>query len=118
VIAFAGLGLAAYFFGNGAIRAALMRERFARLHRILSGKYFVDELYDRLLGRPLYWISEMVFLRAGDRFLLDGSLHGLANLARRTAGAFSRVQTGNLHLYAFLVVAGIAASLAWSFRHG
>ena len=46
------------------------------------------------------------------------SLHGLANLARRTAGAFSRVQTGNLHLYAFLVVAGMAACLAWSFRHG
>ncbi len=60
----------------------------------------------------------MVFLRAGDRFLLDGSLNGLANLARRTAGAFSRVQTGNLHLYAFLIVAGMAASLAWSFRHG
>jgi NADH-quinone oxidoreductase subunit L len=117
-IAFAGLGLAAYFFGNGAVRAARTRERFTKLHRILSGKYFIDELYDRLLGRPLHWISEMVFLRAGDRFLLDGSLHGLANLARRTAGAFSRVQTGNLHLYAFFVVAGMAACLAWSFRHG
>jgi NADH-quinone oxidoreductase subunit L len=118
VIAFAGLGLAAYFFGNGAVRAARMRERFVALHRILSGKYFIDELYDRLLGRPLYWISDKVFLRTGDRFLFDGSLHGLAGLAKRTAGAFSRVQTGNLHLYAFLVLAGMAACLAWSFRYG
>jgi len=50
--------------------------------------------------------------------LFDGTLHGLAGLARRTAGAFSRVQTGNLHLYAFLVIAGMAACLVWSFRHG
>ena len=42
----------------------------------------------------------------GDRFLLDGSLNGLARLAHRTAGVFSRVQTGNLHLYALFVLAG------------
>jgi len=116
VIAFAGLAGAAWFFGNGAVRAERMRQRFAGLHRVLAGKYFVDELYERLLGMPLCWISEHVFLRTGDRMLFDGTLHGLAGLARRTAGAFSRVQSGNLHLYALLVVAGIVAGLAWSFR--
>ena len=50
--------------------------------------------------------------------LLDGSLNGLARLAQRTAGVFSRVQTGNLHLYALFVLAGSIAALAWSFRHG
>ena len=118
VIAFAGLAGAAFFFGNGAVRAARMRERLVGLHRVLSEKYFIDELYERILGRPLYWISDRVFLRTGDRMLFDGTLHGLADLARRTAGALSRVQTGNLHLYAFLVIAGMAACLAWSFHHG
>jgi NADH-quinone oxidoreductase subunit L len=118
VVAFVGLAGAAYFFGNGAVRAARMRERFPALHRLLSGKYFIDELYEQLIGRPLVWISDRVFLRTGDRMLFDGTLHGLAGLARRTAGAFSRVQTGNLHLYAFLVIAGMAACLVWSFRHG
>jgi NADH-quinone oxidoreductase subunit L len=118
VIAFAGLALAAFFFGNGAVRAARVRESFGALHRVLSNKYFIDELYERVLGGPLVWISDRVFLRTGDRLLFDGTLHGLSNLARRTAGVFSRVQTGNLHLYAFLVIAGMAACLAWSFRHG
>ena len=117
VIAFAGLAGAAYFFAGGAVRATRMRERFPVLHRLLSDKYFIDELYERVLGRPLYWISERVFLRTGDRLLFDGTLHGFANAARRMAGAFSRVQTGSLHLYAFLVLAGMAACLAWSFRH-
>ena len=81
-------------------RRALRDAASPALHRVLSGKYYVDELYDRLLARPLAWISERVFLGLGDRVLLDGSLHGLAALARRTAGALARVQTGNLQLYA------------------
>ena len=65
---------------------------------MLSGKYFVDEAYDWLIARPLYWISDRVFLKLGDQKLFDGSLHGLAALGRRTAGGLSRVQNGNLHL--------------------
>jgi NADH-quinone oxidoreductase subunit L len=85
---------------------------------VLSGKYYVDEAYDWLIGRPLYWISDRVFLRLGDQKLFDGSLHGLAALGRRTAGDLSRVQNGNLHLYALLVLVGIIASLAWTWHHG
>jgi len=70
-----------------------------------------------LIGRPLLWISDRVFLRFGDYRILDGSLHELAALGQRTAGVLARIQTGNLHLYAFLVLAGIVATLAWSLRH-
>jgi NADH-quinone oxidoreductase subunit L len=59
-----------------------------------------------------------VFLAIGDRLLLDGSLDGLASLARRGASALARVQTGSLQLYALLVLAGIVVSLAWGWRHG
>ena len=106
-LAFAGLAGAAYFFGGDGTRAEALRARFAGLHRVLSGKYFVDEAYDALLARPLQWVSERVFLGLGDRVLLDGSLHGLAGLARRTAGVLARVQTGNLQLYLFLALAGL-----------
>ena len=91
--------------------------RFAALHRVLSGKYFVDELYDRAIGRPLQWISERVFLGIGDRLLLDGSLNGLAALAQRAAGVLGRIQTGSLQLYAFLMLLGSVACLVWIWRH-
>jgi NADH-quinone oxidoreductase subunit L len=105
-------------FGGGMERATRLRQRFAALWRLLHNKYFIDELYDAILTRPLAWISERVFLRIGDRLLIDGSLDGLAALARRSAGALGRVQTGNLHLYAFLVLLGIVIALGWSWRHG
>jgi len=117
-IAFAGLAAAAFVYGGDGARGERLRERFPALHRVLSGKYFVDEAYDRLVARPLYWVSDRVFLRLGDRTLLDGSLHGLAALGRRTAAGLSRVQNGNLQLYALLVFVGIVAALAWSARHG
>jgi NADH-quinone oxidoreductase subunit L len=118
LLALAGLGAAGYLFGGKAERADQLRRRFPALHRVLSGKYFVDELYDLLIARPLYWVSDRVFLRIGDRLLIDGSLHGLAALAQRSASRLSRVQTGNLQLYAFLVLVGMAAALLWSWRHG
>ena len=117
-IAVLGLAAAAYVYSDDGQRAAGLRKRFAGLYRVLSNKYYVDELYDWLIGRPLYWISERIFLRLGDQKLIDGTLHGLADLGRRTAGGLSRVQNGSLHLYALLVLAGIIVSLAWSFRHG
>jgi NADH-quinone oxidoreductase subunit L len=117
-LAFAGLGAAALVYGHGAARAARLAARFPVLHRLLAGKYFVDEAYDRALAKPLYWTSDRVFLRLGDKTLIDGTLHFFVWLGRRAAGAFSRVQSGSLHLYAFLLLTGIVIALAWSWRHG
>ncbi|HSC62976.1 MAG TPA: NADH-quinone oxidoreductase subunit L [Caldimonas sp.] len=117
VLALAGLGAAAFLFGGPPERAERLRARFSGVHRVLSGKYFIDELYERVIGRPLVWISDRIFLRLGDRALLDGTLNGMAALGRGTGRLLGRVQTGSLHLYAWLVLVGIAGALIWSLRH-
>jgi NADH-quinone oxidoreductase subunit L len=116
-IALAGLALAAVYFGHEAVRAARAAPRFAGLQRVLFNKYYVDEAYERLLGRPLVWLSRRVFLGIGDRLILDGTLDGLARLAHRAAGGLARLQTGNLHYYALLALAGAVVALAWGLRH-
>jgi len=117
-LALLGLVGAALLFGGRAERADRLQHTFSGVHRVLSGKYFIDEAYDRLIARPLYWVSDRVFLRLGDQTLLDGSLNGMAALGQRTAGILGRVQNGSLQLYALLVVVGLVALLAWSWRHG
>jgi|KBSSwiStaDraftv2_1062776.scaffolds.fasta_scaffold29549_3 NADH-quinone oxidoreductase subunit L len=117
LLALAGLAAAAWLFGGPADRAERLRARFAMPHRWLSGKYYIDELYERVLGKPLVWISDRVFLRFGDRALIDGTLHALAAIARGSAAVFGRLQTGSLHLYAWFVLLGIAGALFWSWRH-
>ena len=113
----AGLLGAWWMFGGKAERAKAFGEKVAGVRRVLEGKYFVDELYDLVIGRPLLWISENVFLKIGDRALIDGTLNGLAALAQRTAAAMGRLQTGHLHFYALLALAGLLGALAWGWRH-
>jgi NADH-quinone oxidoreductase subunit L len=117
VIAFAGLAVAPLLFGRDSRLGEAIHRRFALLHRLLFGKYYIDEIYSALIARPLYWISDHVFLRLGDRALIDGSLHSIAALGRYSAAALGRVQTGQLQFYALLVLVGLVASLAWSW-HG
>lgn len=117
LLAALGLAGAGWVYGGPAARADRLRQRFAGLHRWLSGKYFIDELYSRVIGRPLVWVSGRVFLRLGDRHLLDGTLNGLAALGRLGAAVLGRAQTGSLHLYALLVLSGIVGALLWSWRH-
>ncbi len=118
VLAVIGVLGAAFMFGGAAARAERAGRQFAGLHTLLSGKYFVDEAYDRFITRPLVWVSDHVFLRLGDRALIDGSLDGMAALGKRTAGVLGRVQNGNLHRYALLALVGLIVTLAWSWRHG
>ena len=116
-IGLAGLAGAAYVYGGTGARAERLRSRFAGVHRVLYDKYYVDELYDAVIAKPLLWISDRVFLRIGDRALIDGTLNGMAALAQRAAGLLGRVQTGSLHFYAFLVLTGMVAVVIWSWRH-
>ncbi len=88
------------------------------LHRLLSGKYFIDELYERVIGRPLVWISDRVFLRLGDRALLDGTLNGLAALgAARRRAARAACRPAACTCTRWFVLAGIVGALLWSWRH-
>jgi len=105
-----------FFRANGAL-ADRVAPPFAGLNRLLFNKYYIDELYDRVLGRPLVWISEHAFLGFGDRMVIDGSLNGLARLAQRSAGVLARVQTGNLQMYLLFVLIGSLACLAWGLRY-
>jgi NADH-quinone oxidoreductase subunit L len=116
-IAFAGVGLAIVCYRGNAGPATAAARALAPAHRLLSGKYFVDELYAAVIGRPLVWISENILLRGGDKLLLDGTLNGLGGLAQRTAGLLGRLQTGSLQVYALFVMVGLVGALLWSWRH-
>ncbi len=116
LLALGGVALAVFIYGGSTSRAQKIARKFSPVHLLLSGKYFVDELYDNVLGRPLVWVSENVFLKGGDRLLLDGTLNGLGALAHRTAALLSRVQTGSLQMYGLLVMGGLVLILLWGWR--
>jgi NADH-quinone oxidoreductase subunit L len=75
--------------------------------RLLWKRYYVDELYDRLLVRPIVWVSRRVLWGFVDRGAVDGAgVNGTARIAEMLGWVGSRLQTGELGLYVALFVAG------------
>ena len=107
-----------FVYRSGLARADRLAARYPGLHRLLSNKYYVDEIIVATLWRPLLAISDRVFLAIGDRMLIDGTLNGLAATARRAAGRLSRIENGQLQFYVALAVVGVVACLAWMLNHG
>jgi NADH-quinone oxidoreductase subunit L len=74
--------------------------------RLIFNKYYVDELYDRLVVRPLVWLSRVVLWQQVDAKLVDGVAVNGASRASRVLGRFgSLLQTGYVGVYvvAFLL---------------
>ena len=90
-------------------RLAPAERGFARL---LWKKWYVDEIYDFLLVRPLVWLSREVLWKTIDLGLIDGAgVNGAARLSQVLGWVGSRLQTGQLGFYVVLFVGGVLAVL-------
>ncbi len=77
------------------------------LARVLAARYWVDELYDRIVVRPVVWLATNVLWRVIDKGLVDGvAVTGSARLLAGVGWLGSRLQTGQVGFYLLLFVAG------------
>ena len=83
------------------------------LIKLISRKYYVDELYDRIFVRPLFslsnWFQEIIEKRGIDR-LVDG----FGNLVIRAGNTIRYLQSGHVGFYVFMMVVGIIAILLFN----
>ena len=75
-------------------------------YKLLSGKYFVDELYAAVIVRPLVWISDKVLWHVVDEGAIDGAVNGIATVSRESGDRLRHVTSGNVRSYAAWIVAG------------
>jgi NADH-quinone oxidoreductase subunit L len=79
------------------------------LYQLLWRKYYIDELYDHLVSRPLFWIS-LHFLNNGvDRDVIDGMVNGTGAAVEGSGEAARKIETGNVQNYAFVYLLGVVA---------
>jgi NADH-quinone oxidoreductase subunit L len=75
--------------------------------RVLYHKYYVDELYDRVIIRPLVWLSRAVLWKGVDQGVIDGlAVNGSAKTSRGLGWIGSRLQTGQVGMYVVLFLVG------------
>jgi NADH-quinone oxidoreductase subunit L len=77
------------------------------LARVLNRKYFVDEIYDAAVVRPVEWVSRVVLWKGVDQGLIDGAaVNGSARMSRGLGWLGSRLQTGQVGVYVVLFLIG------------
>jgi len=80
------------------------------LARLLWKKWYMDELYDAIIVRPVLWLSREVLWKIVDARIVDGLLvNGTAAASRAVGWLGSRLQTGEVGVYVVLFVIGVLA---------
>lgn len=75
-------------------------------HRLIYNKYYVDEMYERVIVRPLHFLSkacDAVF----ERLLIDRLVNGTGRLVTWGGKTLRLIQTGNTGFYIFAMVISI-----------
>ncbi|MDI6783877.1 MAG: NADH-quinone oxidoreductase subunit L [bacterium] len=83
-----------------------LASRMSGLYKLMLNKYYVDEVYDKILVNPTKRLAETLW-RAFDDKVVDGTVNGVAGLVAWSGGLVRRIQTGYVSSYAMLFVLGI-----------
>ncbi|SDM83932.1 NADH-quinone oxidoreductase subunit L [Daejeonella rubra] len=83
------------------------------LARLSYNKFYVDEVYNSLITRPLDALSGF-FYKTVDKAGIDGIVNGFGKGAVEASKGFRLLQTGMVGFYIFMMVAGILALLFYS----
>ncbi len=79
---------------------------FRVLHRGANHKWYVDEIYDFLIRKPLLVVSHLMHIL--DKLVVDGLVNAAGYLPRALGAAVRPTQSGVLHGYAVGMAGGIA----------
>ena len=80
--------------------------RIKGLHALVYNKYFVDEIYDAAVVRPLVSGSRAVLWKGVDAVAIDGAVNGVGARAQNVGGVLRLLQSGNTRSYATWIVFG------------
>jgi NADH-quinone oxidoreductase subunit L len=117
-LALAGMATAWYLYLQRPDIPAMLQTRFARIYRLLDNKYYFDWFNEHVLAAGSRTLGQMLWKR-GDETMIDGALvNGSARAVGAIAAVVRHVQSGYLYHYAFAMIIGLAAFLAWLINKG
>ena len=113
VVSVIGIWLAYRFYIARPDLPAKTAQAFEGLYKFFYNKWYFDEMYDFLLVRPTRWLARQLW-RRGDIGIIDRfGPDGISAMAKRAADSASRLQTGYVYHYAFAMLIGVVALVAW-----
>ncbi len=102
----AGIFLAWLFYVARPALPDALAKRFSGLYRTVLNKYYVDEIYDATIVKPVVEGSRSVLWQGIDVEVIDASVNGIGARARGIGGVLRRMQSGYIRSYAAWVLLG------------
>lgn len=107
IFAIGGIALAFVFYTLKPEYSKAAAQLFKGPVRILQGKYFIDEFYDRVIVRPLFITGQVLYLI--DQLVIHATIMSFGWAPRLIGKTVQPTQTGRLHGYGLGMIAGVAA---------
>ncbi len=113
-VALFGIWLASRLWGRGRGLAAddSFASRAPRVQKLLAEKYRVDELYDRIVVRPLAAVARGSW-KVIDTLIIDGALHVGAFVTELVGDLGRFTTTGNVRHYGIYFLGGVVLLFWW-----
>jgi NADH-quinone oxidoreductase subunit L len=111
ILAIIGIGAAWWMYVSHPWIAPTVAGFSPKLQRLLFHKYYVDEVYDTIIVKPLRKTGS--FCYGMDRYVIDGLVWVVTAIPRGLALALRAFQQGALQGYALTMAGGLAIVLLW-----
>ena len=102
----AGVSVAIALLGIGIGWAVFRKRPLLDMPRLLENKYYVDEIYDTTLIRPIEAASRQGFWKFVDKGAIDGGLHAIGDAVTELGRAARYLQAGFVRGYAAIILLG------------
>jgi len=100
--------LLAWYFYISRKKVPLAEEaKLSPIHNLLYRKYYVDEIYNALITKPLDKISDFLDSIVESKFI-DGIVNATGKVTEGVSGLMKFVQTGNVDFYLLAMVISVA----------
>ena len=93
--------------------AEKLAEKLAPLYKLSYNKYYVDEIYDYTVVKPVVKGSYYLLFRFFDVVIVDGFVNGVAKLNELFGKILRRFQSGTIHTYLLIFSLGILVVLIY-----
>jgi NADH-quinone oxidoreductase subunit L len=102
----AGVSIVIPALGIGAGWVLFRRRPLLEMPRVLENKYYVDEIYDKTLIRPIEAVSREGLWKIFDVGVIDGLLHAIGDAVTEAGRLARHLQAGFVRGYAAIILLG------------
>jgi NADH-quinone oxidoreductase subunit L len=104
-----GIGGAFAVYQKGWIDAAAAARRLGPLYRLSYNKFYIDEIYNVLVVKPLLLLSRVALVF--DLGIIDGIVNWWGRTTKGGGDAFAALQSGRVRDYLLFMSLGVVAVL-------